>query len=224
MAAATVPEYVTSSPRLAPALTPESTRLGRLSRSTALMARSTQSVGVPSTAKRRGPSLRIRSGRLSVSEWLAPLCSCSGATTHTSLQRVRATLASSLIPGELMPSSLEMRMRAAARSMGRSNIAADHRQAAHIRLEGLRHGNRPVSLLEILEHGDERAPHGKAGAVERMHEPCPLAVLRPETPLHPPCLEIAAIGAAGDFAIGALSRQPYFDVIGLARGKAHVAG
>ena len=48
MAALTVPEYVTSSPRFAPLLIPDTTSAGR-SRRMPLMARFTQSVGVPST-------------------------------------------------------------------------------------------------------------------------------------------------------------------------------
>jgi len=48
MAAATVPEYSTSSPRLAPELTPATTISGSTS-SKPVMARWTQSVGVPST-------------------------------------------------------------------------------------------------------------------------------------------------------------------------------
>ncbi len=49
MAADTVPEYVTSSPRLAPLLIPETTSVGLRGRMP-LIARLTQSVGVPSTA------------------------------------------------------------------------------------------------------------------------------------------------------------------------------
>ena len=51
-----------SSPRLAPRLMPEMTRRGR-SRRMPLIARLTQSVGVPSTAKARGPTGSMRSGR-----------------------------------------------------------------------------------------------------------------------------------------------------------------
>src|SRR6185437_13686098 len=201
---------------------PDNTRSGRASRMIALTASSTQSVGVPSTAKRRAPSLRMRSGRLSVSEWLAPLCSCSGATTHTLLLRLRATLASSLSPGALMPSSLVTRMRAAARSMGRSNTA-DRLHPAHIGLQRIGHGDRAVVLLVVLQHGDEGAADGKPGPVERMDKARALAFFRAEACANPPGLKLAAIRAARDLAIGVLPRQPDLDVVGLARGESHIA-
>ena len=42
--------------------------------------------------------------------------------------------------------------------------------------------------------------------------------------LHPPCLEIATVGAGGNFAISGLRGQPDFQVIGLRGAEAHVAG
>ena len=42
--------------------------------------------------------------------------------------------------------------------------------------------------------------------------------------IHPPRLEIAAHRTGRDFAIGLLTRQPDFDVIGLAGAEPHVAG
>ncbi|MCW0417619.1 hypothetical protein NB689_003373 [Xanthomonas sacchari] len=42
--------------------------------------------------------------------------------------------------------------------------------------------------------------------------------------LHAPRLEVAAVGAGGDLAIGLLRRQPDFQVVGLAGREAHVAG
>ena len=53
--APTVPEYITESLRLAPQLTPESTRSGASSSNHSAMANITQSAGVPDTAKRRSP-------------------------------------------------------------------------------------------------------------------------------------------------------------------------
>src|SRR6185437_15545580 len=208
---------------------PESIRSGRLSSSTALSASSTQSVGVPSTAKRRRPTCRTRSGRCKVSEWLAPLCSCSGATTHTSRLSWRATRSSSLSPGALMPSSLQMRMRARARSMpgglrAGSTIALQDFETAEIGPERCGKNDRAVGLLVIFEHGDERAPNSEARAVERVDEARALARLGPEARIHAPRLILAAIGAAGDLAIGVLAGQPDLDVIGLARGCAHIAG
>ncbi|MNC92084.1 hypothetical protein D3C83_84490 [compost metagenome] len=67
MAAATVPEYRTSSPMFWPWLMPLSTKSGRSgsSASTAIM---TQSVGVPSICQRRSPRFTGRNGWCSVSE------------------------------------------------------------------------------------------------------------------------------------------------------------
>src|SRR5690349_1927498 len=223
IAAATVPEYVTSSPRLAPALMPDSISVGRLSRMSTLMASSTQSVGVPSTAYRRTPRRRTRRGRSRVSEWLAPLCSRSGATTQTSRQSPRAILARSLRPGALMPSSLETRMRADARSMPASGIAADDLDPAHIGLQRIRHGDGAVGALIVLQHGNQGAADRKAGAVQGMDEAHALPFLRPEARLHAPRLELAAIGAARYLAIGVLPGQPDLEIIGLARGEAHIA-
>src|SRR5215472_3175604 len=188
------------------------------------MASSTQSVGVPSTAKRRGPSLRTRSGRWRVSEWLAPLCSSSGATIQTSRQMLRATLCRIVRPCASMPSSLVRRIRPWPRSIGRLGIAADHLEPAHVGLEHIRYCHGAVAPLIVLEHGDERATDREAGAVEGVHEAGPLPFFGTESRLHAPRLELAAVGAARNLAIGILAGQPDLDVIGLARGKTHVAG
>src|SRR6185312_10114015 len=192
------------------------------------MASSTQSVGVPSTAKRRGPSWRTRSGRVRVSEWLAPLCSCSGPTTQTSLLRLWATRASSLMPGASIPSSLQTRIRACARSIP-SPIGAQTLHTPHIGPQRRRNCDRAVFLLVVLDHRDQCPPDRKAGAVEGVDEaiaPCLFvgALFRLETRIHPPRLELAALRAARNLAIGVLCRQPDLDVVGLARREAHIAG
>src|SRR5260370_31460401 len=146
----------------------------------------------------------MRSGRRSVREWPAPLCSCSGATTQTSPHSERATVSSRLKPGASMPSSFEMSMRAFARSIGSSNIGADDVQAAHIGTQHLGYGNHAVALLIILEHGDQSASDRQARAVEGVDEARSLTFLRPKTRPHSARLEIAAIGAARDLAIGLL--------------------
>src|SRR5579885_664179 len=202
---------------------PEMTSVGCRPRRRRFTESRTQSGGVPSTANRRGPSLRTRSGRCSVSEWLAPLCSSSGATVQTSRQSWRTSLCRILRPRASMPSSLVRRIRAWPRSIGRSNIAADHLEPAHVRLERVGHRNRAVTLLIVLEYRNQRAPDREPGAVERVHEPRPLPFRGPEPRLHAARLEVAAVGAAGDLAIGALTGQPNLDVIGLTRGEAHVA-
>ena len=46
----------------------------------------------------------------------------------------------------------------------------DHLEPAHIGLQHVGHGDRTVLLLIGLHHGDQRAAHRRAGAVQRMHE------------------------------------------------------
>src|SRR5215472_3810255 len=45
-----------------------------------------------------------------------------------------------------------------------------------------------------------------------------------EARIHAPRLEVAALRAARNLAIGVLAREPYLDVVSLARRKAHVPG
>src|SRR5437763_4226038 len=161
----------------------------------------------------------MRSGRRSVNEWPAPLCSCSGATTQTSLHSERATSSKVRSPVALIPSLFEMRMRAFAKSIGRSNIGTDDLEPAHIGTQCLGHRDGAVTLLVILEHSDQRATDREARSVERMHEARPLPFRRPKARLHAAGLQLAAIGAARDLAIGVLARQPDPDAVGLARGE-----
>src|SRR5258708_5113464 len=166
----------------------------------------------------------MRSGRRSVREWPAPLCSCSGATTQTSPHSERATVSSRLKPGASMPSSFEMRMRACVRSIGSSNIGADDVQAAHIGSQRLGYGHPAIALLIIFEHRDQSASDRQARAVEGVDEASSLAFLRPKTRLPAATLELAPLRAARDLAIGLLPREPDLDVIGLPPGEPHVAG
>src|SRR3546814_5762765 len=50
-----------------------------------------------------------------------------------------------------------------------------------------------------------------------------LHILAAEARVHAARLEIAAVRAARNLAVAVLPRQPDFEVIGLARGEAHVA-
>src|SRR5262247_1917912 len=180
-----------------------------------LTATRTQSVGVPSTANVRDDSFRTCSGRRRVREWAAPLCSISGATTHTSLVRLFATCTSTLSPGALIPSSLVTRMRDVRRLSGALSIGLDHLDAAHIGHQrlGQRHG--PIGLLVVLQDGDHCPADSEAGAVQRMHEARALLAGLAHARLHPPGLELAAVGTAGDLSIGLLAGQPHLDVVGL---------
>src|SRR5262249_26690836 len=188
-----------------------------------LMASSTQSVGVPSTAKTVRLIRRMRSGQRMVSEWLTALCSSSGATTHTSRDSERATRSSTLRPVERIPSSLVTRMRAFLRSSGGLNIAADDVEAAHVGTQRRRHLNGAVAALVILHHRDQCPADRNARPVEGVHELRALLAGATEARVHAPSLKVAEIGARRDLAIGVLARQPDLDVVGLARGESHVA-
>src|ERR1700761_1165435 len=184
---------------------PDSTSTGRWSFSRWLIASMTQSVGVPSTEKWRSSYGRRRSGRWMVSEWLAPDCSCSGATTQTSSVMLRAIFSSTLIPVEWMLSSFEIRMRAPARSRGGLSIGLQDLQPAHIGAQLLRDDDVAVRQLVILQHRDQRAADRKARAVQRMDDfRGTFGTARPGAGLHPAALEVAAVRAAGNLAIGPL--------------------
>src|SRR6266568_5032382 len=161
----------------------------------------------------------MRSGRRVVSEWLAPLCSCSGATTQTSSESSRAIFSSTWMPGEAMPSSLEIRIRHLASSMCRSAIVPNHFLTAHVGLQGLGDRNRAVMALEVLDDRDHRTADREGGAVQRVdrlqavHEAFALTAI---AGLHTTRLERPAIRAARDLAIGVLAGEPDLDVVGLA--------
>src|SRR5262249_45945621 len=163
-------------------------------------------------------------GRRRVREWAAPLCSTSGATIQTSLDRLRAAFSRTASPGALMPSSLVTRMRALARSTDALDTGANHLQPAHVGHEHVRQCDRSVRLLKVLDERDHRTTDRQAGTVERMDEARALVAGLAEARLHPAGLELAAIGAAGDLAVGPLPWQPDLDVVGLLGGKAHIAG
>src|SRR5580693_8597961 len=170
----------------------------------------------------------MRNGRLVVSEWLEALCSCSGATTQTSAERSRAISSNSLIPGDATPSSLVTRMRALASSMRPSAkgfaMGYDDLLASHIGLQYWRQRHGAVVPLEVLEDRDERAPNRQTRAIEGVNRRSSSSLGRTVARLHAQGLERPAIRAAGNLAVGALPRQPYFDIVGLLRGKSHVAG
>src|SRR5689334_669535 len=211
----------------------------------------TQSVGVPRTAKWRGPTSRSRSGSFSDSECETPDWSSSGATSQTSSDSARAISSITLRPGAWIPSSLVQRIRmppdlfremkpfrpsypqetteANTRNPDVSRTPLRlrrHRlQPAHIGLQHVRHRDRAILLLIGLHHGDQRAANRSAGAVQRMHE-MRLAVAAAIARIHAPGLEVAADRAARDLAEGpavTLPGHPNLNVVGLLRGETHVA-
>src|SRR3569623_554845 len=214
-APATVPDRVTSSPRFWPRLTPESTRAG-CSGIMSLTASTTQAVGVPETAHSRLDTSRTLRGADRVMPRPAPDCSTSGAQTQTSSLSWAAIRRRASKPSAWMPSSLVRRMR----MPGLANVG----DPAHVGLQHGRHGDAAVVLLVVLHHRHQGAPHRQARAVERVYEARALLAGLAAARIHAPGLEVAAVRAGRDFAIGVLRRQPDLQVVGLARREAHVAG
>src|SRR6185312_8761778 len=104
-----------------------------------------------------------------------------------------------------------------------SNCFLDLLHAAHIRHQHVRNANGAVRLLIVFHDRDQRAAHREAGTVQRVDEAFYLAILAAIARLHPPRLEVAAVGAGGNFAEAVLARQENFDVVSLLRRETHVA-
>ena len=93
----------------------------------------------------------------------------------------------------------------------------------NIRREDFRQFDVAVGLLAVFEEGDHQAGEGDATAVESVDEAV-FAVLGFIADVAATGLEIFAIGDAGDFEVGVLTRGPDFDVVGFAGGEAEIAG
>src|SRR3546814_5552673 len=107
-----------------------------------------------------------------------------------------------------MPSSLVTSTRALRRLSGFLAIGADRLQPAEVGPQRLRHGDAAVGLLVVLHDGDEAAADRHAGAVQGVHEAGAFSTFRPEARLHAARLEVAAVRAARDLAVGGLAGQP----------------
>ena len=102
-------------------------------------------------------------------------------------------------------------------------VIIDALGATHVAAQGLRHFDAAVSLLVVLQHGNQRAAYRKARAVQCVHQ-LRLAGFR-VTPasLHAAGLKVAAVGARGNLAVLALTGNPDFQIVGLLGAEAHVA-
>ena len=94
---------------------------------------------------------------------------------------------------------------------------------SHVLSQNLRHDDRPILLLIVLEHGDPRAPDREAGTIERMHKLRLRTTTTPETDLRAPRLERLVIRTLRDLAKRILRRQPHLDVVSLRRSKPDIA-
>src|SRR5215204_3281594 len=114
-------------------------------------------------------------------------------------------------------------LRAAPRA-GHVSGMLDPLHPTHVRRKRVRHRDGAVLLLVRLHHRDQRAADGDTGAVEGVDEANFAILFRAIACGHAARLEIAAHRAGGNLAKSLLSRQPDLDVVGLLRGKSHVAG
>ncbi len=127
---------------------PDTTRAGRLSRSTWWIPSHEQSVGVPSTAYQRGLTSRIRSGRWIEMACDDALCSVSGATTQTSPSSPIAP-ASALMPSDWWPSSFDTRIRGRSGDMNAhaNPASAAGAVAACVHVRRIQSGKRTARVL-----------------------------------------------------------------------------
>ena len=100
-------------------------------------------------------------------------------------------------------------------------------QTSHIRTQHLRDQHRPIRLLIVFQNGHECAADGQPGPIEGMDKLC-FRILLPDCTLisntGPPGLKSFKVAAGGYLSIVILERKPDFDVVGLRRGKPHIAG
>jgi hypothetical protein len=94
----------------------------------------------------------------------------------------------------------------------------------HVRPERLRDEDASVFQLAILQDGHHGPPHGEAGTVQGVHEPCLALSARPVSNGGPASLEVLEITARRNLAVEALPGQPDLDVVGLGRTESHVTG
>src|SRR6185295_15941215 len=97
-------------------------------------------------------------------------------------------------------------------------------EASEVGAEGVGQEDGAVGLLVVLEDGDERPADGEARAVERVEEARLAAVRGAVAEVGAPGLEVGAVRAGGDLAVGVLAGEPDFEIVGLGCGEAHVAG
>src|SRR6056297_883081 len=86
------------------------------------------------------------------------------------------------------PGYLEKEERVA---LGQFPLGSQLGLTAQVGVQNLGQGDRAISLLAVFQHGDQATPHGKARAVERMHELRLAAALGLEPAIHPARLEIS---------------------------------
>src|ERR1700726_3507786 len=93
----------------------------------------------------------------------------------------------------------------------------------HVGPENLGNVDRAIRPLIVLNDREPSAADSKTRAIQGVYE-FAFAPFRPEADAAAAGLESLAIGARGDLAEGVGGRQPDFEIVGLGRGEAHIAG
>ena len=96
--------------------------------------------------------------------------------------------------------------------------------AAKIGGQDLGQLHRTVNLLAIFQNCNQASPDGEPRPVQRMDKLRFAPVGGFETCIHASRLEIPRGRDRADLAIGVLTRQPRFDVIGTAGTEPHITG
>lgn len=92
----------------------------------------------------------------------------------------------------------------------------------HVGPQGFGDCDGAVFLLIVFEDGDEGAADGEAGSVEGVYEFGFFVAL--ESDVCAASLEVEAVGAGADFAVGVLPGEPHFEVVCFGGVEAGVAG
>src|SRR5690242_971664 len=101
-----------------------------------------------------------------------------------------------------------MRYKPVSRDVMRISVSPDAFDATHIRPQYLRDQYRPIGLLMVLHHRNQRTPQRDAGAIQRVQISNGLAIGGTKPRVHAPCLEVTAVRARADLPPSLLSRQP----------------
>src|ERR1035438_3379766 len=96
--------------------------------------------------------------------------------------------------------------------------------AAKVGPQDFRNEHAAIGLLIVLDDRNPRPSDCQPAAIERVHQLRFLAAFRAITDVRASRLKIREVRARGNLAEETLSRQPYFDVIGLRRRKTQVGG
>src|SRR3990170_236530 len=107
---------------------------------------------------------------------------------------------------------------------GASSAPRDPLQAVHVGAQRPGDQDGAVRLLEVLEDGDDRAPHRQPGAVQSVRQAGLPRRGVAEADLRAPRLEVGEVAAGGDLPVPDLRRQPHFEIVRLGGGETQVRG